>query len=62
MEIRQRSGVWSDDRRKIERLRNAETDVRQLIGQTQTVITETETVVRKLNGMLHPVIDRKTPN
>jgi hypothetical protein len=62
MELGQRSDVRSDDRRRIERLRNVESDVRDLIGHTLAVIAETESVIRKLDGMDHPVIDRKTSN
>lgn len=54
--------VRSDDRCKIERMRNAESEVRELIGQTQAVVADTETVIRKLDNMHHPVIDRKTSN
>ena len=50
----------SDDRRRIERMQNAESEVRELIGHTQAVIAETESVIRKLDRMHHPVIDWKT--
>jgi hypothetical protein len=36
--------------------------LRDLIGHTLAVIAETESVIRKLDGMDHPVIDRKTSN
>jgi hypothetical protein len=49
----------SDDRRKIERMRNAESDIRQLIGRTLTVIAETKSVIRELDAMDCPVIDRR---
>ncbi len=53
------SEVWSADRRKIERMRNAETELRQLIGMTSIVIMETQSLIRELDAMDHPVIDRK---
>ena len=54
--------VRSDDRRKIERMRNAESDIRQLIGHTLAIIAETNSIVRELDAVDYPVIDRKNLN
>ena len=62
MEPDRRANVRSDDRRTIERMRNAETDLRELIEQTRAVIAETQSVIRKIDRLDRPVIDRKTSN
>jgi hypothetical protein len=41
-------------------MRNAESDIRQLIGLTLAVIAETKSFIRELDAMDHPVIDRQT--
>ena len=46
--------VRSDDRCKIERMRNAESEVRELIGQTQAVVADTETSFANLTTCIIP--------
>jgi hypothetical protein len=40
-------------------MRNAESDIRQLIGLTLAVIAETKSIIRELDAMDYPVIGRK---
>jgi hypothetical protein len=41
-------------------MRNAESEIRQLIGLTLAVIAETQSIIRELDAMDYPIIDRQT--